>query len=177
MAKVKAKMKGNLPVPQNRMEAAKHIQMIGDAQRAAKRIETEMNDRLAAIKEEHERKAAPFLDLVEQLTEGVRTWCDANREALTEGGKRKFAELGTGRVEWRSLPASVRMKKGVKVEDVIAAIKRLKLPFVRTKEEIDKEAMLRAPDDARKVAGVTIGSEGETFAVEPFEAEIEGRAA
>ena len=63
------------------------------------------------------------------------------------------------------------------VEAVIAAIKTLGLSsFLRTKEEIDKEAMLREPDKARLVQGVSIGSEGETFAVEPFEAQIEGAA-
>ncbi len=174
MAKVKAKKGHNLPVPQNRGEAAAHVRTIGDTARAIARIEADMNDRLAAIKEEHEARAAPFRDLVVSLTDGLRTWCDANREALTDGGKRKFADLGTGRVEWRNLPPKVTIRGA---DDVLAAIKTLGLPFVRTKEEIDREAMLKAPEKARLVPGVTIGSEGETFAVEPFEAEIEGRAA
>ena len=175
MAKVKAKTKGrNLPVPQNRDEAASHVRMIGDTARAIARIEADMNDALAAIKEAHEKKAAPFRDLVVSLTDGLRTWCDANREALTDGGKRKFADLGTGRVEWRLAPPRVTVRG---IEAAIAAIKTLGLPFLRVKEEIDKEAMLREPDKARLVPGVAIGSEGESFAVEPFEAEIEGRAA
>ena len=174
MAKVKARKGHNLPVPQTRDEAASHIRMIGDAARAVARIEADMNDRLAAIKEAHEQKAQPFRSLVESLTEGLRAWCDANRDALTDGGKRKFADLGTGKVEWRNLPPKVTSRGA---DDVLAAIKTLGLPFVRTKEEIDREAMLRAPEKARLVPGVTIGSEGETFAVEPFEAEIEGRAA
>lgn len=175
MAKVKAKKGHNLPVPQSRDEAATHVRMIGDASRAVARIEADMNDRLAAIKEEHEAKAEPFRSLVGSLTEGLRTWCDANREALTDGGARKFADLGTGRVEWRKLPPKVTIKG---VEATLEAIRKLGLlAFLREKFEIDKEAMLREPDKARLVPGVSIGSEGETFTVEPFEAEIEGRAA
>ena len=174
MAKVKAKRGHNLPVPQSREEAAAHIRTIGDTTRAIARIEADMNDALARIKEEAEAKAAPFRDLVGRLTEGVRIWCDANRDALTDSGKRKFADLGTGKVEWRNLPPKVTIKG---VEAVIGAIKTLGLSsFLRTKEEIDKEAMLREPDKARLVQGVSIGSEGETFAVEPFEAQIEGAA-
>lgn len=48
--------------------------------------------------------------------------------------------------------------------------------FLREKAEIDKEAMLREPDRARGIVGVTIGTAGESFSVEPFEAEIQGAA-
>ncbi|MCW5720408.1 MAG: hypothetical protein KIS86_04620 [Devosia sp.] len=48
----KAKTLGtNLPVPQDRDEAAATITTIGELQRELTRIEADMNDRLAAIKE------------------------------------------------------------------------------------------------------------------------------
>ena len=173
MAKVKAKSK-SVPAPQNRDEAAAMLRTIGEAARDVARIEADMNDDLARIKEEAEAKAAPHRSAITRMTEGLKTWCEANRETLTDGGKRKFADLGTGRVEWRFAPPKVTVRG---VEAAIAAIKTLGLPFLRTKEEIDKEAMLKAPAQARLIPGVTIGSEGETFSVEPFEAQIEGRAA
>ena len=132
-----------------------------------------MNDAIAKIKEDAQNCAAPLAEKSLLLTEGLRAWCEANRAVLTDGGKRKFAELGTGRIEWRLAPQKVTIKG---VEDVLAAIKTLGLAFVRTKEEIDKEAMLADPDKARLVPGVTIGSEGETFSVEPFEVELTGGA-
>lgn len=42
--------------------------------------------------------------------------------------------------------------------------------FIRTKEEPNKEAMQAEPEVARQVAGISIGSVGEDFVVEPFEA-------
>lgn len=174
MAKAtKTKTKGvNMPVPQSREEAQRFIREIGEANRQIARIEADMNDEIAATKERGELDAAPLYGRVRALTEGLRIWCDANREALTDGHKRKFADLGTGKVEWRNAPARVTIKG---VETVLAALKTLGLhKFIRTKEEIDKEAMQREADQARLVPGVTIGSEGENFSVEPFEAAIEG---
>ncbi len=176
MARAKMKTRGvNVPTPQTRDEAAAMLRAIGDNARAIARIEADMNDRLAKIKEDAERDAGPFRSLADQMMEGLKTWCEANREALTDGYKRQTADLGTGLVSWRRRPARVTIKK---VEDVIAAIKTLGLlTFLRTTEEVDKEAMLKEPEKARLLAGVTIGSEGETFAVEPFEAQIHGAAA
>ncbi|MGP0104433.1 host-nuclease inhibitor Gam family protein, partial [Rhodoblastus sp.] len=119
-----------------------------------------------------ELDAAPLVARAKALTEGLRVWCDANRAALTDGFKRKWGDLGTGKIEWRLAPPKVTIRK---VEEAIAAIKTLGLTqFLRVKEEPNKEAMLQEPEKAKLVPGVTIGSAGENFAVEPFEAAIEG---
>lgn len=170
----KVKTRGaNVPVPQSRDEAASFIHEIGVRQREIARIEADMNDRIAQAKKDAEATANPLSEQVDRLTEGLRIWADANRQTLT-GGKRKFADLGTGKIEWRLTPAKVTIRN---VEDVIARIKTLSvIAFLRTKDEIDKEAMLRDPAKARLIAGVSIGAEGERFYVEPFEAEIKGAA-
>jgi phage host-nuclease inhibitor protein Gam len=173
MSLKKSKTKGaNAPVPQSKSEAAGFVREIGEANRQLARIEADMNDEIAKLKERGELNAAPLSERVRQLTEGLRTWCDANRDSLTDGRKRKFADLGTGKIEWRLAPPKVTIRGA---EAVLAAIKTLGLTqFLRTKEEINKEAMLLERDRARLVPGVTIGSEGENFTVEPFEAELEG---
>lgn len=171
---LKAKTKGaNTPVPQSKEEAQRFVREIGEANRQIARIQADMNDRIAKLKERGELDAAPLADLVKAMTEGLRTWSEANRAMLTDGGKRKWADLGTGKIEWRLAPPKVTIRG---VEAALAAIKTMGLPFLRVKEEIDKEAMLREPEKARFVPGVTIGSEGENFSVEPFEAAIEGAA-
>ncbi len=169
----KAKTKAGAPAPQSREEVASFVRRIGESNRAIARLEADMNDAIAALKDRAEAAAAPLADETRALTEGLRSWCEANRAALTDGGKRKYADLGTGKIEWRLSPPRV-MVRGV--EAALAAIKTLGLPFMRVKEEIDKEAMLADPEKARLVPGVSIGSAGEMFAVEPFEAEIAGGA-
>ena len=147
---------------------------IGEINRRIARAQADMNDGIAKLKELAETTAAPLAARVAELTEGLRSWCDANRDALTDKGKRKYGDLGTGHVSWRISPPKVSIKG---VDEVLMAIRTLGLTeFLRTKEEIDKEAMLADPDKARLVPGVKIGSAGESFTVEPFEAEITGGA-
>lgn len=46
--------------------------------------------------------------------------------------------------------------------------------FIRTKEEVNKDAMLASKEDrelANGIKGITIGSDGEDFSIEPAEAE------
>lgn len=167
----KSKVLGvNLPVPQSRDDAAKALREIGEINRRITRIEAGLNDRLAKLKEAAEAEAQPLRDAVEAKLEGLKVWAEANRSALTGGDKTKTVDLGTGVVKWRQRPASVTIRK---VEDVIARLKSLGLErFIRTKEEVNKEAMLAEKAIAATVAGVSIGSEGEDFLAEPLEIEL-----
>lgn len=172
----KAKTRGaNLPVPQNRDEAAEAVRIIGERNREVARIELDLSDAIAALKEAAEKQAQPLREQATALTEGLKTWAEANRDAITGGKKVKFADLGTGKISWRFRPASVRITK---VDQVIEQFKALGLKrFIRVTEELNKDAMRADPDKARLVAGVSIGSEGEDFIVEPFEAELSRPAA
>lgn len=176
MTKARTKTRGaNLPVPQTREEAADAVLRIGELGRDLARREADMNDALARIKQQCEEAAQPARDERDALTEGLKTWAEANRAALTNGNKVKFALLGTGRILWRLRPAKVSAPKDQSA--VIEILKRLGLQrFVRVREEVNREAMLAEPDVARTVAGIRIGSEGEDFVVEPFEAALEGGA-
>ncbi len=122
MAKKSKTIGINLPVPQSRSEAAEAVRLVGELNRDLARLEANMNDQLAAIKEAFEQQAAPIRDQVTATTEGLKAWAEANRVTLTDGGKTKTADLGTGKLSWRLRPAKVRITK----EDVvIEAIERL----------------------------------------------------
>lgn len=174
---VKHKTRGaNVPVPQTRDEAAAHIRSIGDLNREVARIELDLNDTIAGLKQAAEAKADPLKERVTALTEGLKAWAEANRAALTNNERTKTADLGTGKISWRFRPARVSLRG--KVEEIVDRLKSLGLQrFIRVSEEVNKEALRADPDTARSVSGVSIGSEGEDFIVEPFEAEISGAAA
>lgn len=182
MAKSPKKSKtaaANLRVPQSPEEAAAFVGFIGAKAREVARIETAMNDEIAAAKEAAAKLSTPLNAEIAALTEGLRVYCDANRERLTDGGKVKFHEFWSGKVEWRHRPPSVRMSPGIKAEDVIAWCEAQEdhpeyaERFVRVKKELDKDA-LRASPMADDIPGVIIGSAGEDFTVAPFETTIEG---
>ncbi|MFG6462280.1 host-nuclease inhibitor Gam family protein [Roseateles sp. DXS20W] len=192
MATKKLKAPAGVRIPQSRDEAAQMIHEIGVAQRQVQRITADMNDELAAITAKHQPVLDGLAAKVKQLAGGVQAWCEANRDEITNDRKVKFANLLTGMVTWRVRPPSVTVSN---VEAVIKTLKALSLHrFLRTKDEVDKDAILAAynaaksaptddPNRARLVAeaapldlvsGISIKTGVEDFAIEPFEQEVAG---
>lgn len=93
-------------VPQTREQAAQAVAEIGAANRDLSRITADMNDELAQVKERYEQQAEPLRLKINALTQGVQTWAEANRDALTQHGKTKTAALTTGEIAWRLRPPS-----------------------------------------------------------------------
>jgi phage host-nuclease inhibitor protein Gam len=171
----KAKTAAAVAVPQTREEVQQWISELGKTQRYRANLTNEMNEKIAPITE----KYAPIIDAQTQeeqrLLEGIATWCEANKTDLTKDAK--TVNLVTGEVQWRLNPPSVAFKRGIKVEEIIAHIKQLKLAklFVRVKEEVNKDAILAADDKTKAkltAAGtIKIVKGAEMFAVTPFEQE------
>jgi len=161
-------------VMQSRDKVIDAVSKIGDAMRERSRIEAAMNDELAQIKTLFEKQALPHNDLIAQLSTGVQGWCEAHRDELTQGGKTKTAALPTGEVKWRTTPPSVSIKG---VEAVLQLLREKKLlTLIRTKEEINKEAILADTKAVVGIAGITI-SQKEEFVIEPFNVELNQVAA
>lgn len=152
---------------QTRDEVETAIKEIGDLNRELERLAIEQNDKLAAITEEY----APLMNAVkEKLSpkqDAVQAWCESRRDELTNNGKTKTGTFNTGEVQWRQRPPSVAIRGA---DSVIEALKTHGLfRFIRTKEEINKEAMLNEPDIAATIAGVNIKTGVEDFVITPFE--------
>lgn len=163
-----------VPVPQAREIVADYIREIGERQRQLVRLETHMNDELACVRERFESVAEPHRQRIASLQYGVQIWCEANREQLTQGGKVKTAAFTTGEIQWRTRPPSVRVTGA---EAVLDLLRRMGLGrLIRTREEVNKEAILNEPEAVATVPGIAI-SQGEDFIVVPFEAELTGEAA
>lgn len=164
------KTKAQVYVPQSRDETAADIRKIGDLEREKLRATAEMNDAIAHITEKFQPRLDALNDQLKTLQEGVQGYCEAHRTELTDGGKVKTANFITGGVQWRQRPPSVSVRGQ---EAVIDLLKRLGLTkFVRTKEEVNKEAVLNEPDEVRGVAGLTVVTGVEDFVITPFEQEI-----
>jgi len=173
MAKKSRKIKADaaaIPVPQNRDEAEQAIAEIGRLQRERQRLQADMNDQIAAIKQRFEEQAQPLGERITQLSRGVQMWAEVNRAQLTENGKRKFAMLASGKINWRMRPPRVSLRGK---DAIIEACKRLGLQrFLRVVEEVNKEAMLAEPEVAQTIQGVNI-TQTEDFVITPFETELE----
>lgn len=168
----KTKVAALAAVPQTGGECDRMIERIGQVQRELEHRQTAMNDDLAARKAQHEEGAATFKTELAGLVQGVQAYCEAHRDEMTEEGRVKFHRFPAGEVAWRARPPAVTLRK---VADVIEACLRRRGfdRFLRVKHEVDKEAMLREPEAAVTIPGVSIGSAGEDFAIKPFETELE----
>ncbi|MBL8500664.1 MAG: host-nuclease inhibitor Gam family protein [Nitrosomonas sp.] len=166
------KAKAQVYVPQTRDDTAADIRQIGDLERQKLRVISEMNDAIAQITQSYQPRIDALSDQLKTLQEGVQGYCEAHRDELTDNGKVKFANLITGEVSWRQRPPSVSVRGQ---EAVIDILKRLGLTsFIRTKEEVNKEAILNETDKARGVPGLTIVTGVEDFVITPFEQEVTG---
>lgn len=174
MAK-KAKVKQaapEYPVPQDRDEVNDAIHRIGEHQRDVTRLEAELNDKLAVLKAEYELLADPHRQEMKALAAGVQTWCDANRVAITDNGKVKYARFASGEVNWRTGQPAVKVKKGLG-DALLELLKSRGLGrFVRTKEELNKEAILMEPEKIKGMREVEV-VQAESFSITPFETKLE----
>lgn len=164
--KARAKATAATEVPQTREQVVSAIAEIGRLQRERQRIEAQMNDTLAGVRQEFEDRAQPLGERARALSAGVQIWCEAHRAELTEGGRSKTATLPSGEVRWRMTPGKVLLRN---VEAVLQALRDRGLHrFIRTKDEPNKEAMLAEPEMALRVPGVSI-AQNEEFEILPFE--------
>jgi phage host-nuclease inhibitor protein Gam len=157
-----------VPVPQSLAEARVAITRLGQLDRQKRKIELRLSEGVAKLKADAETAAGPIGTEMEQVTEGLKIWAEANRVTLTEGGRTKTVDLGTGEISWRIRPPKVSVRGGD--EAAIAALKAAGLDrFVRISEEVDRAAIQREPEAVATINSIRVGSEGEDFIVKPAE--------
>ena len=83
----------------------------------------------------------------------------------------KTANLVTGEVAWRQVPPSVQVRGAEAVLDRLQVMGLGR--FIRSKDEVNKEAMLAEPEAVRGITGITIVTGLENFSITPFEASAE----
>lgn len=158
---------------QSRDEAVESIKRIGDLMREKERIQAQMNDAIARLQQEAAEACAPLAAEIEALEGSVKVWATANREALTEGGKVKFADLTTGIIRWRNHPPKCSVTG---LDAVLALLEANPIfeRFIRIKKEVNKDAVLNEPDffTHNPVPGLKIVHGKEYFAIEPYNQEL-----
>ncbi|AAP96314.1 host-nuclease inhibitor protein Gam [[Haemophilus] ducreyi] len=151
-------------------DVALAIKEIGDLERERVRLATLQADEKAVIDEKYTAKLTALKDKVKPLQKAVQAYCESRRDVLTNGGKQKTAYFPTGEVQWRVKPPAV-VAKGL--ESILDSLRKLGLfRFIRTKEELDKEAMLKEPEIARSISGISIREGVEEFVIKPNDEEV-----
>lgn len=155
---------------QSRDEVQVAIKIIGDKQRELQRLATEMNDELAAISASYAQHIDALKEDIKPMQKGVQMWCEVHRNELTDNGKCKTGSFITGEVQWRVKPPSVSVRNA---DAVIELLENFGLhQFIRTKQEVNKEAVLADPQAVSAIEGINIKSGEEEFIIKPFEQEV-----
>jgi len=106
------------------------------------RLTVEMEQRIQEIRAGYEPRIAACVELGDGLFEDLEAWAALHP---AEFGARKSIDLLHGTIGFRTSPPSVKQIKGVKCEHTLAALRtRGFMWLIRTKEELDKDAVLRA---------------------------------
>lgn len=158
---------------QSRDQAVEAIKRIGDLSREKERIAAAMNDQVAQLQKQADEQVAPLTAEIEQLEEAVKVWATAHHDALTDGGKVKFADLTTGIIRWRNNPPKCSITG---VDAVLALLENNPIfeRFIRVKKEVNKDAVLNEPEffATHPVAGLKIVQGKEFFVIEPHNQEL-----
>ena len=149
----------------NREECAEHIRKIGDLQGEVARLAADYDEHIRMLKEEHHAQTVNLNEEIKSLQGEVQAFCEANRAALTQDGKVKTVDFGTGYVKWRAGKPSCVVSNPA---DVVALLKAKGLyRLISVKEEVDKHAVLKEPAVVADIAGVQVIHGEEKFVIEP----------
>ena len=170
MEKKKSVKRTTVVVPKSVEEIGDFISKIGEHQRELTKIQTRLNNQVEKIKAQAVEEGFSHQEMIDQIFDGIFIFAQSQREELTEKGKKKTVQFPTGEIQWRLTPPAVSYQNAKKV---IELCRSLGLEhFIRIKEEVNKEAMLKEPEKAVKIKGVKI-EQKEEFVVKPSEIEIE----
>lgn len=163
------KKKKPIAVPKSIEQASEFMTHIGKYQRALTQMEIDLTHQIEELKTRALKASSGHREAIEQLFESIYIFAEKNRDKLTERGRKKTFYLQTGKIFWHMSPPKVSFRRGWNNDRVVELCKSLGLRrFIRTKKEVDKEAMLKEPKVANDLQGVKIGQK-ELFVVKPYD--------
>lgn len=153
--------KNAVPVPKDLPEAAIFLAEMGEQARCAEQIENDLNEAVSKLTADAAKRIQAHQERVKKLLQGLFAYAEKQKKQLIVE-KEKTVRLPTGVFGWRTTPFSVSIDDD---KSVIKNLKSLDLErFIRVKESIDKQAMLKERSLASTVQGVTIAQREEFFA-------------
>lgn len=139
-------------------DAAEALLMVGeyvliDRDKALERLAAEAA--IDRIKQQRDERLRELEEQAQPLFAGLKAWWEAGGKDEIAKGKRS-AEIGGAKIGIRLTTPAVKPKRGVKVGDIVAWLGSLRWTrardFLRTKTELDKEAVIKAVRADAKIA-------------------------
>ncbi|MBK8397475.1 MAG: host-nuclease inhibitor Gam family protein [Leptospiraceae bacterium] len=143
-----------------------------------KQAEDKTNESILILQTELAAQIEPMKQEVKKISLSIKKFTDANREKLFKDDA-KTIKLETGDISYRSSKPSVAVNSSKKLIDTILEqnnlidvrdkfVKKMDKVFIRTKLELNKDAVLDNPDTAKTVTGVEVAEGEESFYIKPY---------
>lgn len=139
-------------------DAAEATLMIGEyvqieRDKALERLAAE--DAIDRIKQQRDERLSELEAQAADLFAGLKAWWETSGKEQLAKGKRS-AEIGGAKIGIRLTPPAVKPKRGVKLGDVVTWLQGLRWTrakdFLRTKTELDKQAVIKAVQADEEIA-------------------------
>ncbi len=147
-------------------EAAEAQKRIGTLLRQIHACEDQFEKEREVIDKKEDDAIRPLQAEALELGKQVYAFAVQHKTELTDGGTHKTVKLPmrAGSFAWYTTPPAITIENA---QEVLQRIKELGLlRFVRTKEEVNREALLQEHTIASTIAGVTV-SRQDKFAIKP----------
>jgi phage host-nuclease inhibitor protein Gam len=154
-----------LAVPQSMEEADRLLAELGRLEREKRLVQAALDEATAGAKARAEAEAAPIAAAMEELVARIQAWAEANRDALTKGGRTKTVKLPAGTVSWKLGRARLFVEHEAPVIEALRA--RGDGHLVRVTATLDKAALLAEPAAVQGLPGCAIVLPGEEFEAKP----------
>jgi phage host-nuclease inhibitor protein Gam len=152
-----------------------------------KSAEDKTNESILILQQELADQIKPLADEIKKISLSIKKFTDANREKLFKDGD-KTIKLETGDISYRSAKPSVGTNSSKKlIESILEAnnlldvrdkfVKKMDKVFIRTKLELNKDAILENPSTAKTVTGVEVADGEESFYIKPYATNTEMQVA
>lgn len=171
------RIKQTLITPRTRDEAETIVGQLTELIIAERETKALMDQRVKEIKDEYQAQLVDINERITPLYLRIEAWAEANLESF---GRNKSLAMLHGVIGWRTDTPSLKTRKGWTWDRVLETLGTFSPQFIRTKEEVDKQAILAARenllDGDLKTMGVEIVQQVKFF-VEPAVTPTEDKVA
>lgn len=139
-----------LPVPTTDEGAIALIGVYAEVERSIREAAERADEKVAAAKAEFDTFLAGVAPEQKDRFAAIKSWWEAGA-AERWAGKKRSADVAGAKIGTRLSTASVKMPKGVKIDAIVEWLRGLRWTgasrFLRTKYELNKDAIIAAWDD------------------------------
>lgn len=119
-----------------------HFASLTKAEKRLADLDGKHRAKLTALQDKHAAIIEPLAAEIEKYRAAIANYANSHRAELTQNGKMKTVQIGSGCLKWQKSRAKVEITGDTAA--IIASLKRRKLSrFIRVREELDKTAILK----------------------------------